>query len=75
VSLEVFAGAVLNYDPPDLCFPNSYEYRCEPPVPDKLFSLNARKWRHREVKYLTQGHTARKKVEPGSKSRQLNFRA
>jgi hypothetical protein len=40
VSLTVFARAALNHSPPDLCLPNSWNYRVEPPCPAQMLFLN-----------------------------------
>jgi hypothetical protein len=32
-------GLVLNHNPPDLCLLSSWDYRCEPQVPDPIFDF------------------------------------
>jgi hypothetical protein len=36
----------LNPDPPDLCLPSSYDYRCEPPMPGIIVHFKEKKSMH-----------------------------
>jgi hypothetical protein len=36
-SRELLPRLASNHDPPDLCLLSSWDYMCEPPVPDSVF--------------------------------------